>query len=197
MVSETSKLRRVAADPATRRSAGRPGIGELLARAAANVVEADPADLSAVLRSAWYGFITAGAAGQLLAQCADPEQYAPLWENARPVLDAAVATLRASGSLPTGLRERVSPAGGPDDRLDARASAAIRDGIRALALALNTALPLAARGATLQADRCACRAATALAAELGDCYEGRLRTFLNPHGRRLLPPRGAQHGSGF
>jgi hypothetical protein len=88
-----------------------------------------------------------------------------VWDNARPILAAATRALSASGSLP-----------------DGRAAATIRDGILALALALNTVL--------LQADRRACRDATGLAAELGDCYEGRLRTFLNPHGRSLLPPRG-------
>jgi hypothetical protein len=170
------------------------GIEELLLQATAGLGEARPADLPDVLRLAWLGFITAGTAGQLLALRADPDQYAPLWDNARPVLAAAAKALRASGSLPAGLPDRISLADGPDDPLGDRAAARIRDGILAMALALNTMLPQAGERASIQADRRACRDATALAAELGDCYEGRLRTFLNPHGR-VLPSRGARPGS--
>lgn len=40
-----------------------------------------------------------------------------------------------------------------------------------------------AQMADQEADRAAAQAATMLAAELSDCHQGRLRTFLNPHGR--------------
>jgi hypothetical protein len=58
-----------------------------------------------------------------------------------------------------------------------------RRGIWDLTLAINALLPKAAEQAGQEADRAAARACTMLAAELSDCYRGRLRTFLNPYGR--------------
>ena len=56
-------------------------------------------------------------------------------------------------------------------------------GILDLTLALNSLLPQVSEHASNAADRAAATACTALAAELGDCYAGRLKTFLNPLGR--------------
>jgi len=56
-------------------------------------------------------------------------------------------------------------------------------GILDLTLALNALLPQASEHARHAADRAAAMTCTALAAELGDCYTGRLKTFLNPLGR--------------
>lgn len=58
-----------------------------------------------------------------------------------------------------------------------------RRGIRDLTLAINALLPQVAELAGHEADRAAARAGTMLAAELSDCYQGRLRTFLYPDGR--------------
>jgi hypothetical protein len=68
----------------------------------------------------------------------------------------------------------------PQDRLDDAAAAGIRAQILDLALALNIALPAATGHAGEDADRRACQAGAVLSSELGDCYEGRLRSFLNP-----------------
>jgi hypothetical protein len=155
--------------------------GDLLREATEQLHAADPADTAAVLRAAWQGFCVAGAAGQLLALCADPEEYPPLWRNARPVLEAAIGALRAAPSLPAGLPTEVHPAGGPQDRLDDARSAVIRRQILDLILVLNATLSAAAaHGAASKADRKACQDGTVLSSELGDCYEGRLRSFLNP-----------------
>jgi hypothetical protein len=159
---------------------GRLPIGDLLKGAAGRLRAVDAADTAAVLLASWQGFCVAGAAGQVLAICADPEEYPPLWENARPVLAAALGALRTAPSLPPSLSPEVRPAGGPDDRLDDAAAAEIRRQIMDLVLALNTALPAAAGHASDEADRRACQAGTVLSSELGDCYEGRLRPFLNP-----------------
>ncbi len=60
---------------------------------------------------------------------------------------------------------------------------AARRGIWDLTLAINALLPKVAEQAGQEADLAAARAGTMLAGELNDCYEGRLRTFLNPYGR--------------
>ena len=65
-----------------------------------------------------------------------------------------------------------------------------RRGIWDLTLAINTLLPTAAEQAGQEADLAAARAGTMLAAELNDCYEGRLRTFLNPLRTGVHPDQG-------
>lgn len=99
---------------------------------------------------------------------------------ARIPVPPPLGALRTAPSLPRSLSPEVRPAGDPDDRLDDAAAAGIRRQIMDLVLALNTALPVAAGHASDEADRRACQAATVLSSELGDCYEGRLRPFLNP-----------------
>jgi hypothetical protein len=59
-----------------------------------------------------------------------------------------------------------------------------RRGIGALTLALNALLPEVAGQASHPADQLAAQAGAMLAAEFFDCYAGRLRTYLNPCGRR-------------
>ena len=60
-------------------------------------------------------------------------------------------------------------------------------GILDLTLALNSLLPQVSEHARHPADRATATTCTALAAELGDCYTGRLKTFLNPLGRPEPP----------
>jgi hypothetical protein len=49
-----------------------------------------------------------------------------------------------------------------------------------LTLAINALLPEARRHARDDADQLVAETCTALTAELADCYQGSLRTFLNP-----------------
>jgi hypothetical protein len=164
----------------------RPSASDLLREAVGRVGAADPADTGAVLRAAWQGFCSAGAAGELLALYADPVEYPPLRDNARHVLKAAADALRAAPSLPVGLPTEAPLAALPHGRLDDTAAAEIRRLILDLALALNIALHAASGHAVGRADRTACRDATALSSKLSDCYEGRLVTFLRP------PPSGSK-----
>lgn len=165
----------------------RPPIGDLLDEATERLRAVDVADTAAALHAAWHGFCVAGAAGQLLAVRADPEEYPPLWQNARPVLATAIGALRTAPSLPAGALTQNRPAGWPHDRLDDATAAAIRQQILGLVPALSTVLAAAARHASAGADRKACRDATVLSSELGDCYEGRLRSFLNPYRAQFGP----------
>jgi hypothetical protein len=90
-------------------------VGDLLTDATGRLRAVDAADTAAVLLAAWQGFAAAGAACELLAARADPEEYRPLWENAAPVLAAAIGALAAAPWLPRSLLPETRPAGGPQD----------------------------------------------------------------------------------
>lgn len=139
---------------------------------------ADPADTTAALAAAWYGFSLAFALGQFLAS-RSPE-LAVLHENAMPAWAQVIDAMDAAPSLPDGVHGL-----GLDTVPDADPALMVlaHKGILDLALALNALLPHAGEHASNAADRAAATACTALAAELGDCYAGRLKTFLNPLGR--------------
>jgi hypothetical protein len=153
-------------------------VSELLDDTKTALRAAAPTDTPHCLATMWRGFCVAGAAGNILAICADSPDYPALFDNAEPVLAAAIAALRAAPSLPTGLVTEVHPAGGPDDRLDPQQAKALHAGVLTIAGAVNTLGPQAAEHAS-GADVRACREATMLASELYDCYTGRLRSFLN------------------
>jgi hypothetical protein len=144
---------------------------------------ADPADTAAALAAAWYGFAVAFMLGQFLAR--RDAGYAVLHHNATPVMARVVEVLEAAPSMPAGIHGAgldTTPAADP------AMMAAARRGVWDLTLAINALLPHVAELAGHEADRIAAQAGTMLAAELSDCYQGRLRTFLNPHGR---PPGSA------
>jgi hypothetical protein len=144
---------------------------------------ADPADTAAALAAAWYGFAVAFMLGQFLAR--RDADYAILHHNAVPVMARIVEILEAAPSMPAGIHGAgldTTPAADP------AMMAVARRGIWDLTLAINALLPRVGELAGQEADRAAARAGTMLAAELSDCYRGRLRTFLNPHGR---PPGSA------
>jgi len=139
---------------------------------------ADPADTAAALTAAWYGFAVAVTLGQFLAR-RDPDD-AVAHRNALAVIARIVEVLQAAPSMPAGIhgvRLDTSPAAEPGMML------AARRGIWDPTLAINALLPKVAEQAGQEADLAAARAGTMLAGELNDCYEGRLRTFLNPYGR--------------
>jgi hypothetical protein len=139
----------------------------------------DPRDTPAALVSAWYGFSLVSALGQYLA-LRDPDA-AVVHQNALPVLARIVETMDAAPSLPSGVHGlglETSPAADPAMITIARRS------ICDLTLAIITLLPEARRHGRHDADQLVAETCTALAAELADCYRGRLRTFLNPHGRQ-------------
>jgi hypothetical protein len=141
---------------------------------------ADPADTTAALTAAWYGFSLAFVLGQFLAS-RSPD-LAVLRKNAMPAWAQVIAALDAAPALPDGVHGLgLDTVPGPDPALMALA----HKGILNLALALNTLLPQVSEHASSGADRAAATACTALAAELGDCYAGRLKTFLSPLGRPL------------
>jgi hypothetical protein len=144
---------------------------------------ADPADTAAAMAVTWYGFAVAFMLGQFLAR--RDADYAAVHENAVPVMARIVEVLEAAPSMPAGIHGAgldTTPAADP------AMMAVARRGIRDLTLAINALLPHVAELAGQEADRAAARAGTMLAAELSDCYQARLRTFLNPHGR---PPGSA------
>lgn len=159
---------------------------ELLDHAKAALVAADPADTAHCLATLWRGFCVAGAAGNILAICSDNPDYPVLFDNAEPVLAAAIQALRAAPSLPDGLVTEVNPAGGPADRLDEQQAKTLHARILSVAMNLNTLGPQAAQHAH-GGDAQACRQATMLASELHDAYTGRLRSFLN-HSRTSFGP---------
>lgn len=151
-------------------------IEDLLREATDDLFTVDVADTPVALAKAWRGFCVTGAAGQLLAATAESEDYPVLWENAQPVLYAAVAALKDAPSLPDGLTTELNPAGRPGDRLGDDAATGIKEQILATALALNTVLPRAATVASDQHDSAALRVATTMAHELANCYEARWGT---------------------
>jgi len=139
---------------------------------------ADPAGTTAALAAAWYGFSLALALGEFLAtRSAD---LAVLHENAMPAWAEVVSAMDAAPSLPDGVHRL-----GLDTVPDADPALLVlaRQGILDLVLALNWLLPQVGGLALNAADRAAATTCTALAAELGDCYSGRLKTFLDPPGR--------------
>jgi hypothetical protein len=144
---------------------------------------ADPAETAAALAAAWYGFAVAFMLGQFLAR--RDADYAVLHHNAVPVMARIVEILEAAPSMPAGIHGAgldTTPAADP------AMMAVARRGIWDLTAAINALLPQVAQLAGQEADRAAARAGTILAAELSDCYQARLPTFLNPHGR---PPGSA------
>jgi hypothetical protein len=142
------------------------------------VLTADPADATAALTAAWYGFSLALTLGQFLAS-RSPD-LAVLHYNAMPAWAQVIDALDAAPALPDGVHGLgLDTVPGPDPALMILA----HKGILNLALALNTLLPQVSEHASNGADRAAATWCTALAAELGDCYTGRLKTFLNPLGR--------------
>jgi len=139
---------------------------------------ANPAGTSAALTAAWYGFSLAFALGQFLAS-RSPD-LAVLHKNAMPAWAQVIDALDAAPALPNGVHALgLDTLPGPDPALMVLAHKGILD----LTLALNSLLPQVSEHASNSADRAAATACTALAAELGDCYAGRLKTFLNPLGR--------------
>ncbi|KIH99857.1 hypothetical protein LP52_04985 [Streptomonospora alba] len=155
-------------------------IADLLQQARDHLYDQNRQDTAGVLRTAWDAFCVAGAVTHVLTICADPDGYGPLWETASPVLSTAITELRRALSLPEGLPTQLNPAGGPDDRIDDQTASRVQRGLHALAVELNAALSEAAGHARLTGDRHALQQATMLASELADCYEGRLRSYLNP-----------------
>jgi hypothetical protein len=155
--------------------------GELQAAASDHLQDlaaVDPRDTPAALVSAWYGFSLVSVLGQYLAL--RDTDAAVLHENALPVLARIVETMEAAPLLPSGVHGlglETSPAADPTMITIARR------GIWHVTLA-NALLPEAGCHARYEADQLAAETCTALAAELADCYRGRLRTFLNPHGRQ-------------
>lgn len=152
---------------------------------------ADPGDTAAALAASWYGFAVAFMLGQFLAR--RDADYAVLHHNAVPVMARIVEILEAAPSMPAGIHGAgldTTPAADP------AMMAVARRGIWDLTLAINALLPHVAQLAGQEADRAAALAATMLAAELSDCYQGRLRTFLNPHGRPLGSASAVIRGKG-
>ena len=133
----------------------------------------DPARTAVALTTAWYGFVVAACLGQFLA--ARDADLAVLHDNATPVIARFVAVLESAPSLPADVH-----GAGLDTEGDATAEMmrTAHQGILRLVLALNTLFPKIAETARRDADCKAAREATRLSSELGDCYQGRLRTFL-------------------
>jgi hypothetical protein len=142
------------------------------------LLTADPADTTAALTASWYGFSLALTLGQFLAsRSAD---LAVLHENATPAWAQVIDALDAAPALPGGVHGLgLDTVPGPDPALMLLAHKGILD----LAVALNSFLPQVSEHASSAADRAAATWCTTLAAELDDCYNGRLKTFLNPLGR--------------
>ena len=178
----------VASEPAGRPAASRPDYlpagtpAELQAAINEHLHDlsvADPHNTVAALESTWYGFSLVSVLGQYCAR-RDPDA-AVLHQNALPVLAHIIEVMDAAPSLPHaihGLGLDTSPAADPAMLTIARR------GIWDLTLAINALLPETRRHARDDADQLAVQICTALAAELADCYRGRLRTFLNPYGRQ-------------
>jgi hypothetical protein len=143
----------------------------------------DPADTTGVLTATWRGFAVAQAAGALLAH--DNPGDALLARQTSPVFRTVTTLLLAAPSLPyndptvqfvDGLAPedcrpetyfRTDPSGDPT------VAGAVRRGILALALEMNTLLPRAAEQARDPADAAACRHGTGLSYELTRCWTAR------------------------
>lgn len=138
----------------------------------------DPADTTGAMVAAWYCFSLAFALGQFLAR-RSPD-LAVLHENAMPTWALVIDAMDAAPSLPPGVHSlALNTAPDPDPALMVLAHQGVLD----LTLALNALLPRVSQYAGSDADRAVTRRCTTLSAELGDCYAGRLKTFLNPSGR--------------
>jgi hypothetical protein len=169
-----------AARPSRLQVRGPEELRQLIDRHTEELYAADPADTVAALTAAWYGFAVAGCLGGFLA--ARDADRAVLHDNAMPVIASFIVALETAPSLPVGVHGvGLDTEGDADEEMLHTAHRGILD----LVLALNTLLPKVAENARRSADRKAAQECTRLSAELGDCYQGRLRTFLNPHGRRL------------
>jgi hypothetical protein len=153
-------------------------LGEAIGVHLRELLTVDPADTTAALVSAWYGSSLALTLGQFLAR-RSPD-LAVLHENAMPAWALVISAMDAAPSLPDGVHglglETVPDA-------DPALMVLAHKGILDLTLALNALLPQVSEHARNAADRAAAMTCTALAAELGDCYTSRLKTFLNPLGR--------------
>jgi hypothetical protein len=163
---------------------------------------ADPRHTTAAFVATWYAFAVTAALGQY--QALRDHNRAILHYNALPVHARVIETMDAAPSLPAGVHGVGLDTAPPSDyqiialsaphrvaeRLTEEASMRISSrGIWELTFEVNALLPAVARHARNDADRVVAKICTVLAAELADCYTGRLRTFLNPHGR--LPGAGS------
>ena len=159
--------------------AGTPAeMGAAIGAQLRELLTADPAGTTAALAAAWYGFSLAFTLGEFLAsRSAD---LAVLHENAMPAWAQVIDAMDAAPSLPDGAHGL-----GLDTVPDADPALMVlaHQGILDVTLALNALLPQVSDHARNAADRAAATTCTALAAELGDCYAARLKTFLNPLGR--------------
>ncbi len=133
----------------------------------------DPTNTAAAWTAAWYGTAVLLCLSGFLAN-RDPE-HAVLHDNAAAPFAHLIESLETAPSLPA----NVHPIG-----LDTEGNAthpmmdAAHRGLTTLVLALNTLLSRIATDAADQADQAAARDATRRSSEIGDCFEGRLRTFL-------------------
>lgn len=158
------------AEAARQVSRNRQPIEDLLRRAAAGMNSADPASPDAMLRAAWTGLCTIGAAGQLLAACADPDHYQGRWLLAEPVLARAIGALRADPAL-RGAATAINPAGAPGDRLSEDTAAGICRELIQAASTLEAVLSRAARHATTKGTKRACHAAATAARRAAAIYQ--------------------------
>ena len=159
--------------------AGAPAeMGSAIGAHLRELLTVDPADITSALAAAWYGFSLAFTLGQFLA--GRSPDLAVLHENAMPAWASVIDAMDAAPSLPAGVHglglDTV-----PDT--DPALTVLAHQGVLDLILALNALLPQVSEHARNGADRAAATTCTALSAELGDCYTGRLKTFLNPLGR--------------
>jgi hypothetical protein len=182
---DDSRAGRVPSEAASARPSRLPArdladLRQLVNRHTGELHAADPADTTAALTVAWYGFAVASCLGGFLA--ARDAERAVLHDNATRVIAGIVVALEAAPSLPADIHGvGLDTEGEATDEMMRTAHRGILD----LVLALNTLLPQVADNARQDADRKAAQEATRLSAELGDCYQGRLRTFLKGQGRRL------------
>ena len=142
---------------------------DLLEEAVARLCAVETDDTAAMLQAAWEGFVTAGAAGGLLALYGDPSDRLR-WHTASPALVCAIDVLQDAPSLPAHLPLQLDPAEGHGHHLDPATAARIRQGIAAMTLALATILPWTAQDAPHLGDARACRIGASLATEISDCY---------------------------
>ncbi|MFJ8742935.1 hypothetical protein ACIRL2_26540 [Embleya sp. NPDC127516] len=118
--------------------------------------EVDPGETGSVLRAACQGFCPAGAAGSLLALCADRERSSPRC-GTTPRRSWRRRSSRCRARRPW--REGRGPGsrGRPGEAIGDDEAEEVRHAILRLALTLNTVLPAAADRAGAVGDRDACR----------------------------------------
>ena len=193
-LSGRSSARQAPAPPAEPVADGGTAL-EVIAGSIARLRAIDPADTTAILAAAWHGFGVAQAAGSLLAY--DNPGDALLARQTRPVFRTVTTLLMAAPSLPytdhgVELVDGLAPEGCAaetyfrdtyDEAPDPSVAGAVRRGILALALELNTLLPRAAELARDPADEAACRHGTGLAYEVSRCWHSRPGSFLNTTSR--------------